>query len=303
MHSRKITKIMDHALKMRVPLIGINDSGGARIQEGVNSLAGYGEIFFRNTLSSGVIPQISVILGPCAGGAVYSPALTDFVFVVDKISKMFITGPEVIKTVLGEEISMEDLGGARVHSEISGNAHFYARSEEECFEQFLQIRKHIRIDKTTSVINISKSSNEVEKNIFSHRNLFVALPIFLIIVVISFLLVNTQIIGNSTQGKVQEINIKNVVERIEAKEKARLDSIKTQQEVDSVLSLKINATKRAWFRVVLDKSDTTEYLLQPGQQIDTKAEKTFEFLIGRADGLSLILNGKSRLEYYEYCSM
>ena len=94
---------MDHALKMRVPLIGINDSGGARIQEGVNSLAGYGEIFFRNTLSSGVIPQISVILGPCAGGAVYSPALTDFVFVVDKISKMFITGPEVIKTVLGEE--------------------------------------------------------------------------------------------------------------------------------------------------------------------------------------------------------
>ncbi len=116
MHARKITKIMDHALKMMVPLIGINDSGGARIQEGVNSLAGYGEIFFRNTLASGVIPQISVILGPCAGGAVYSPALTDFVFMVDKISKMFITGPEVIKTVLGEEISMEDLGGARVHS-------------------------------------------------------------------------------------------------------------------------------------------------------------------------------------------
>ncbi len=105
MHARKITKIMDHALKLGMPLIGINDSGGARIQEGVNSLAGYGEIFYRNTLASGVIPQISVILGPCAGGAVYSPALTDFVFVVDKISKMFITGPEVIKTVLGEEIS------------------------------------------------------------------------------------------------------------------------------------------------------------------------------------------------------
>lgn len=139
MHSRKITKIMDHALKMRVPLIGINDSGGARIQEGVNSLAGYGEIFFRNTLNSGVIPQISVILGPCAGGAVYSPALTDFVFVVDKISKMFITGPEVIKTVLGEEISMEDLGGAKVHSEISGNAHFYAKSEQECFEQIKKL--------------------------------------------------------------------------------------------------------------------------------------------------------------------
>lgn len=139
MHSRKITKIMDHALKMRIPLIGINDSGGARIQEGVNSLAGYGEIFFRNTISSGVIPQISVILGPCAGGAVYSPALTDFVFVVDNISKMFITGPEVIKTVLGEEISMEDLGGARVHSEVTGNAHFFAHSEDECFDQIKKL--------------------------------------------------------------------------------------------------------------------------------------------------------------------
>lgn len=126
---------MDHALKMKVPIIGINDSGGARIQEGVGALAGYGEIFYRNTIASGVIPQISVILGPCAGGAVYSPALTDFVFVVENISKMFITGPNVIKTVLGEEISMEDLGGARVHAEITGNAHFYAQSEQECFEQ------------------------------------------------------------------------------------------------------------------------------------------------------------------------
>lgn len=139
MHARKITKIMDHAMKLRVPIIGINDSGGARIQEGVNSLAGYGEIFFRNTQASGVIPQISVILGPCAGGAVYSPALTDFVFMVDNISKMFITGPEVIKTVLGEDISMEDLGGARVHSEITGNAHFFATSEKECFEQIKKL--------------------------------------------------------------------------------------------------------------------------------------------------------------------
>jgi len=139
MHARKITKIMDYALTMRIPLIGINDSGGARIQEGVNSLAGYGEIFFRNTVASGVIPQISVILGPCAGGAVYSPALTDFVFVVENISKMFITGPEVIKTVLGEEISMEDLGGARVHSEITGNAHFFSTSETECFDQIKKL--------------------------------------------------------------------------------------------------------------------------------------------------------------------
>lgn len=143
MHARKITKIMDHALKMRVPLIGINDSGGARIQEGVNSLAGYGEIFFRNTLASGVIPQISVILGPCAGGAVYSPALTDFVFVVENISKMFITGPSVVKSVLGEEISMEELGGAKVHAEITGNAHFYAETEVECFEQIKTLISYI----------------------------------------------------------------------------------------------------------------------------------------------------------------
>jgi acetyl-CoA carboxylase carboxyltransferase component len=143
MHARKITKIMDHAMKLKVPIIGINDSGGARIQEGVNSLAGYGEIFYRNTLASGVIPQISVILGPCAGGAVYSPALTDYVFVVDKISKMFITGPEVIKSVLGEEISMEALGGARVHAETTGNAHFYADSEKECFDQIKDLFSYI----------------------------------------------------------------------------------------------------------------------------------------------------------------
>lgn len=143
MHARKITKIMDYSLRMRIPLIGINDSGGARIQEGVNSLAGYGEIFFRNTLASGVIPQISVILGPCAGGAVYSPALTDYVFVVDKISKMFITGPEVIKSVLGEEIDMESLGGARVHCETTGNAHFFAESEEQCFKQIKELLSYL----------------------------------------------------------------------------------------------------------------------------------------------------------------
>jgi acetyl-CoA carboxylase carboxyltransferase component len=143
MHAKKICKIMDHALKLKVPLIGINDSGGARIQEGVNSLAGYGEIFYRNTQASGVIPQISVILGPCAGGAVYSPALTDFVFVVDGISKMFITGPEVIKTTIGEEISMEDLGGAKVHAEVSGNAHFYAVTEQECLDQIKELISYI----------------------------------------------------------------------------------------------------------------------------------------------------------------
>jgi methylmalonyl-CoA decarboxylase subunit alpha len=153
MHARKITKIMDHAIKLGIPLIGINDSGGARIQEGVDSLAGYGEIFYRNTLASGIIPQISVILGPCAGGAVYSPALTDFVFVVDKISKMFITGPEVIKTVLGEEISMEDLGGARVHAEISGNAHFYSANELECFHQIKKLMTYIPWNNTKKAVS------------------------------------------------------------------------------------------------------------------------------------------------------
>ena len=143
MHAKKICKIMDHALRMKMPIIGINDSGGARIQEGVNALACYGEIFYRNTKASGIIPQISVILGPCAGGAVYSPALTDFVFLVDNISKMFITCPEVIKSVLGEDISQEDLGGARTHAEITGNAHFFASNERECFKQIRKLVSYI----------------------------------------------------------------------------------------------------------------------------------------------------------------
>ncbi|HUX53447.1 MAG TPA: acyl-CoA carboxylase subunit beta [Williamwhitmania sp.] len=165
MHARKISKIMDYALTMRIPLIGINDSGGARIQEGVNSLAGYGDIFFRNTVASGVIPQISVILGPCAGGAVYSPALTDFVFVVENISKMFITGPEVIKTVLGEEISMEELGGARVHCEITGNAHFYATSEAECFEQIKRLVTFIPWNNSRKALRFEPKEPKKEYNI------------------------------------------------------------------------------------------------------------------------------------------
>ena len=166
MHARKITKIMDHAVKLGVPIIGINDSGGARIQEGVNSLAGYGEIFFRNTRASGVVPQISVILGPCAGGAVYSPALTDFVFVVDNISKMFITGPEVVKSVLGEEVSMENLGGARIHAEVTGNAHFFANNEQECFEQIKKLVTFIpwnnRNKAEKFVVKSPRISNRIE---------------------------------------------------------------------------------------------------------------------------------------------
>ena len=131
MHAKKITKLQDLAMRTGAPLVGINDSGGARIQEGVDSLSGYGEIFFRNTLASGVIPQISVLVGPSAGGAVYSPALTDFVFMAKGIAKMFITGPDVIKAAIGEEISAEELGGAMTHNQLSGNAHFACDTEEE----------------------------------------------------------------------------------------------------------------------------------------------------------------------------
>ncbi|MFI0940648.1 acyl-CoA carboxylase subunit beta [Streptomyces sp. NPDC021020] len=130
----KILKVMDFALKTGCPVIGINDSGGARIQEGVVSLGLYGEIFRRNTLASGVIPQISLITGPCAGGAVYSPAITDFVVMVDQTSHMFITGPDVIKTVTGEDVGMEELGGARTHNSTSGNAHHLAADEKDAFE-------------------------------------------------------------------------------------------------------------------------------------------------------------------------
>jgi len=130
----KIVKVMDLAMKIGCPVIGINDSGGARIQEGVASLGLYGEIFFRNVRASGVIPQISLILGPCAGGAVYSPAVTDFTVMVDQTSHMFITGPDVIKTVTGEDVAMEELGGARTHNSRSGNAHYLATDEEDAIE-------------------------------------------------------------------------------------------------------------------------------------------------------------------------
>jgi propionyl-CoA/long-chain acyl-CoA carboxylase carboxyl transferase subunit len=130
----KIVKVMDHALKTGCPMIGINDSGGARIQEGVVALGLYGEIFYRNVISSGVIPQISLIMGPCAGGAVYSPAITDFTLMVDKTSYMFITGPDVIKTVTGEEVSQEELGGAHAHNVKSGVAHYQASGEQDCLD-------------------------------------------------------------------------------------------------------------------------------------------------------------------------
>lgn len=141
--AEKVIKVMDLALSNRVPIIGINDSGGARIQEGVVSLAGYAEIFWRNVESSGVIPQLSLILGPCTGGAVYSPAITDFTFMVHGIGYMFITGPEVIRVTTGEDVTFDSLGGAEVHNVKSGVAHFLAETEDECFAQVRRLMKFI----------------------------------------------------------------------------------------------------------------------------------------------------------------
>ncbi|MCL2374540.1 MAG: acyl-CoA carboxylase subunit beta, partial [Treponema sp.] len=146
MHAAKICKVMDMAVKAGFPCIGINDSGGARIQEGVDALKGYGDIFYRNTLASGVIPQISVIMGPCAGGAVYSPALTDFTVMVDKTANMFITGPQVIKAVTGEDVSAEELGGARVHSEISGCASLMYTDEAAAFKGIRKLLSYLPLN-------------------------------------------------------------------------------------------------------------------------------------------------------------
>lgn len=145
-HAKKICKIMDMAMKIGVPVIGINDSGGARIQEGVISLGGYADIFLRNTLSSGVVPQISAIVGPCAGGAVYSPAITDFVFMVDKVSYMFVTGPNVVKTVTHEEVTFDDLGGARTHAVKSGVSHFTAENEVQCYQDIRKLVSYIPLN-------------------------------------------------------------------------------------------------------------------------------------------------------------
>lgn len=141
--AEKIVKVMDLALKMGAPVIGINDSGGARIQDGVVSLGGYAEIFWRNVMASGVVPQLSIIAGPCAGGAAYSPAITDFIFMVRDISYMFITGPDVVKTVTGEDVSFEELGGAETHLGRSGVAHFATDSEEEAFDEVRRLLAYV----------------------------------------------------------------------------------------------------------------------------------------------------------------
>ncbi|MEW9111287.1 MAG: acyl-CoA carboxylase subunit beta [Cytobacillus gottheilii] len=166
MHAKKIAHVMDLAAENGAPIIGLNDSGGARIQEGVMALDGYGQIFRRNVLYSGVVPQISVILGPCAGGAVYSPALTDFVFMAEKISQMFITGPKVIETVTGEKISADDLGGAYVHNYISGNAHFCGETEAEVIGQVRSLLSYLPQNHTEKPVKLPyHESDEYRKQL------------------------------------------------------------------------------------------------------------------------------------------
>src|SRR5467141_3910144 len=169
-HSEKICKIMDHAMKNGAPVIGLNDSGGARIQEGVVSLGAYADIFLRNTLASGVVPQISAIMGPCAGGAVYSPAITDFIFMVEETSYMFVTGPNVLKAVTHEDVTFEELGGAMVHNSTSGVAHFSCPSEPDCIRMIRQLMSYIpsnnledppRITPTDSPTRVEKALDTI----------------------------------------------------------------------------------------------------------------------------------------------
>ncbi|TKB09111.1 acyl-CoA carboxylase subunit beta [Desulforhopalus sp. IMCC35007] len=164
MHAKKIVKAMDAAAKIGAPIVGINDSGGARIQEAVDALSGYGDIFFRNSIYSGVIPQISAIMGPCAGGAVYSPALTDFIFMVDKTSQMFITGPQVIKTVTGEIVTAEDLGGAMTHNSVSGNVHFMANDEIQCLADIRTLLSYLPSN-SLETAPVVESPNDINRQI------------------------------------------------------------------------------------------------------------------------------------------
>lgn len=169
MTGKKIAKAMDHALKVGCPIIGIIDSGGARIQEGVSSLDAYGDIFFRNAMASGVIPQITASIGPCAGGAVYSPAMTDFVIMVENIGQMFVTGPEVVKEVLSQEVSFEDLGGARAHGSKSGVAHFVAKNEYDCFDRIKKLISFLPQNNSEepAIVETGDDSNRVDPNLIN----------------------------------------------------------------------------------------------------------------------------------------
>lgn len=218
MHAKKICKVMDMAMKMGAPIVGMNDSGGARIQEGLDALSGFGEIFLRNTKASGVIPQISVIMGPCAGGAVYSPAITDFVFMVENTSQMFITGPSVIKSVTGEDVTAEELGGAQTHASKSGVAHFTCKDDKECIAEVRRLLSYLpsnnladapaaapsdpinRLsEKLTSIIpdnpNKSYDVKEVIAEIVDNGEMYEVLPKFAENIVTCFARMNGETVG------------------------------------------------------------------------------------------------------------
>nr|MBA3749864.1 acyl-CoA carboxylase subunit beta [Nitrosopumilus sp.] len=163
MAGKKVSKVMSHALKVGCPVIGILDSGGARIQEGVSSLDGYGDIFLKNTLASGVIPQITASIGPCAGGAVYSPAMTDFVIMVENVGQMFVTGPEVVKQVLSQDVTFEELGGAKTHATKSGVAHFVAKDEIDCMDKIKTILSYIPQNNREEPAILTDSSDDVNR--------------------------------------------------------------------------------------------------------------------------------------------
>lgn len=167
MAGKKVVKLMDHAIKAGAPLIGIIDSGGARIQEGVLSLDGYGDIFYRNTLASGLVPQITAMIGPCAGGAVYSPAMTDFVIMVENVGQMFVTGPEVVKEVLSQEVSFEELGGAKAHATKSGVAHFVAKNEYECMDKIKKLLSFMPQNNTEEppILDTIDEPNRIDANL------------------------------------------------------------------------------------------------------------------------------------------
>lgn len=218
MHANKIVKVQDMALKMGAPIVGFNDSGGARIQEGVDALSGYGKIFYRNTIASGVIPQISVIMGPCAGGAVYSPALTDFIFMTEKTSMMFITGPQVIKSVTGEEVTQEELGGAMTHNRTSGVAHFMDKTEEDTIKRVRELLSYLPsnnlemppvvrtdddINRTDEMLNdiVPENPNkpydmkEIIKSISDENEFFEVQPLYAGNIITGFIRLNGRTIG------------------------------------------------------------------------------------------------------------
>ena len=169
MGAKKITKLMDHAVRVGCPIIGIMDSGGARIQEGIMSLDGFADIFYHNQLASGVVPQITASIGPSAGGSVYSPAMTDFVIMVEKVGTMFVTGPDVVKTVLGEEISFEALGGAQAHGTKSGVAHYVAKNEYDCFDYIKKLLSYIPENNTQEppIVKTDDDPNRLDHNLIN----------------------------------------------------------------------------------------------------------------------------------------